>query len=403
MKASTPIFKILSIAVLVAAVLYFGVQLRGYLADPMTTTLVYAASAEETIPVNGYLVRSEEVFSSSAGTLSHEQSEGAKVGIGQTLAVAYADAAALDTVEEIETLELQLQQMQFALESYLTPDAVLKLDSSINEDLLAVRRDISGGDYSVTADKLSELKAGVMKRGHTYTNKEEIEASIADTRRELEQKRASISRVEDITAPASGTYSAVCDGYESALTPDMLAGLTVAELENVKAKPEGGNVGKLIYGDRWYYAAVIREEDVPALEKRSQIKLRFAKGLGMDLNMTIDRIGEPEEGRRVLVLYCDKYLAQTTVLRHQAAELILRGYEGLHLPPNALRVNEEGVSGVYCVIGATARFKPVEVTYQGDGYVLVKPSADAAGTTVLRAGDEVIVTKGEIYDGKIVG
>ena len=403
MKASTPIFKILSIAVLVAVVLYFGVQLRGYLADPMTTTLVYAASAEETIPVNGYLVRSEEVFSSSAGTLSHEQSEGAKVGIGQTLAVAYADAAALDTVEEIETLELQLQQMQFALESYLDPDAALKLDSSINEDLLAVRRDISDGDYSMMADKLSELKAGVMKRDHTYTNKEEIEASIADTQRELEQKRTSISRMENITAPASGTYSAVCDGYETTLTPDMLAGLTVAELENVKAKPEGGNVGKLIYGDRWYYAAVIREEDIPALEKRSQIKLRFAKGLGIDLNMTIDHIGEPEKGRCVLVLYCDKYLAQTTVLRHQAAELVLRGYEGLRLPSSALRVNEEGVSGVYCVVGATARFKPVDIVHQGDGYTLVKPSDGTAGTTVLRAGDEVIVTKGDMHDGKVVG
>ena len=32
---------------------------------------------------------------------------------------------------QIETLELQLQQLQFALTSYLDPDAALKLDTSI--------------------------------------------------------------------------------------------------------------------------------------------------------------------------------------------------------------------------------------------------------------------------------
>ena len=146
MKSSTSIFKILSFAILVAVVLYFGGQLRNYLSDPLTTTLAYATVAEDTISANGYLLREEETFSSSAQTLRHEQSEGAKVGIGQTIAVAYSNSAALDAVAEIEALQLQLQQLQFALESYLDPDAALKLDSTINEDLLSVRRSVSGGD-----------------------------------------------------------------------------------------------------------------------------------------------------------------------------------------------------------------------------------------------------------------
>ena len=402
MKASTPIFKILSVAVLVAVVLYFGVQLRNYLTDPITTTLAYAATAEDTIPINGYLVRQEETFSSSAKTLSHEQAEGAKVGIGQTIAVAYSNASALDTVEQIETLELHLQQLQFALESYLDPDAALKLDSTINEDLLAVRRDISDGDYTMMADKLSELKAGVMKRDYTYASKEGIESSIADTQHQLEACRASLLQAENICAPASGTYSAVCDGYEKVLTPDKLDRLTAAQLEAVSPEESDSNVGKLIYGDRWYYAGVISEENAALLANQSQVTLRFAKGLGLDLTMSIDRIGEAENGKCILVMYCDKYLAQTTALRHQAAELVLRGYEGLRVPSNALRVNEEGVSGVYCVVGVTARFKPVKVVYQGTDYVLVKAADSGEGTTVLRIGDEVIATNGELYDGKMV-
>lgn len=402
MKASTPIFKILSVAVLVAVVLYFGVQLRNYLTDPITTTLAYAATAEDTIPINGYLVRQEETFSSSAKTLSHEQAEGAKVGIGQTIAVAYSNASALDIVAQIELLELQLQQLQFALESYLDPDAALKLDSTINEDLLAVRREISDGDYAMMADKLSELKASVMKRDFTYTSKEGIEASIADTQHQLEACRASLFQAEKICAPASGIYSAACDGYETVLTPDRLGGLTVSQLETIAPKEGDSNVGKLIYGDRWYYAGVISQESAALLAKRSQVTLRFAKGLNIDLTATIDRISEAEDGKCVVILHCDKYLAQTTVLRHQAAELILRDYEGLRVPSNALRVNEDGISGVYCVVGVTARFKPIKVICQRDDYALVRAADGGEGTTVLRIGDEVIAANGELYDGKVV-
>ncbi len=402
MKASTPIFKILSVVILVAVVLYFGVQLRSYLSDPLTTTPVYSATAEDTIAANGYLIREEETFSSPSAILSHEQTEGAKVGLGQTIAVAYSNSASLDTVAQIELLELQLQQLQFAMESYLDSDAALKLDGTIHEELLTVRRSVSDGDYT-NVDELSELKAGVMKRDYSYSDKESIEADIAQTQRQIEANKAALSAVENICAPRSGTYSAVCDGYETVLTPDMLPELTAEKLEAVKPAESDANVGKLIYGDRWYYATAISEEDAALLAKRTQINLRFAKGVQFDLTMNIGRIDEAENGKCLLVLYSDKYLSRTTTLRHQAAELILRSYEGLRLPSNALRVNEEGISGVYCVVGVTARFKPVEVVYQGDGYVLVKAAAGTEGITVLRVGDEAIATSGELYDGKVVG
>ena len=53
-------------------------------------------------------------------------------------------------------------------------------------------------------------------------------------------------------------------------------------------------------------------------------------------------------------------------------------------------------------LGFTAAFKPVDVVYRGDGYTLVRAAKDATGSDILRAGDEVIVTAGELYDGKVV-
>ena len=404
MKATTSIFKILSVAILVAAVVYFGVQTYRYLTDPINTTVVYASSEESVMEVNGYLIREEETFHSDAGTLGHALSEGERVGKGQTMAVAYADSGALTRVERLEALKLKKEQLSFSLVSYLDPDAALKLDSSINSDILSLRRSVAGGEYGNTEEQLASLKGAILKRDYTSATQEEIEAGIKATEEEIGEMERSLNG-RAITAPQSGIYSAACDGYESVLTMDFLTDdLTPSKLGSVRPlSSDSANVGKLIYGDAWYYAANITDRQAQQLEGRSAVTLRFAKGLTMDLKMTVVSLSRSENGQRTLVLRSDKYLAQTTLLRHQAATLVLRTYEGLRLPSTALRVNEEGVSGVYCVLGVRAKFKPVRVVYQGEGYALVEAASAVEDSTLLRQGDQVIVTTAQLYDGKVIG
>ena len=108
---NTRVFRFLSIALLAAIALYFAAQGYFALTDPFTTTLVYQSSAEDTIDVSGWLVRDEEVLSGESGTVRHEVSEGERVGKGQTVATVYSGSDALDTVQQIEAKELQLQQL----------------------------------------------------------------------------------------------------------------------------------------------------------------------------------------------------------------------------------------------------------------------------------------------------
>ena len=228
---NTRVFRFLSIALLAAIALYFAAQGYFALTDPFTTTLVYQSSAEDTIDVSGWLVRDEEVLSGESGTVRHEVSEGERVGKGQTVATVYSGSDALDTVQQIESKELQLQQLQFALSSYLNPDATLKLDGSITESLLSIRRSLSGGDYDDAAGQTAQLKAAILKRSHTYSSGEEIEADIATVQGELSALRSSLSGARTVTAEHSGTYSAACDGYESLLTPEFLQSVTPSQLE----------------------------------------------------------------------------------------------------------------------------------------------------------------------------
>ena len=401
MKKTSPLMKILPIAVLAAVLVYFAVQLYNYLSDPVNTTLVVAGQAEDTIALNGWLLRDEEVLPAQNGTLSRVRQEGERVGVGQVLARVYANDGALQTVSQIETLELQLQQLQFALTSYLNPDAALKLDTSITGDILTLRQALTGGDYTAAEGDIAPLKAAVLKRDHSYASQEEIQTEIKSVEGQIKSLEASLSGTT-VTARASGTYSAVCDGYETVLTKAFLEEVTPGKLARLRPVDEQSNMGKLIYGDTWYYVVTLPEEQASYLKSQGAITLRFAKGFDQNIRMQVVSVSAPEDGQAAVTLSCRKYLAQTTLLRHQAADVILRTYEGLRVPSNALRVSEEGVTGVYCVDGSTAAFRPVTVLYQGQGYALVQPAEGASDTQTLRVGDEVIATAGALSDGKVI-
>lgn len=401
MKKTSPLMKILPIAVLAAVLVYFAVQLYNYLSDPVNTTLVTEGQAEDTIALNGWLLRDEEVLPAQNGTLSRVRQEGERVGVGQVLARIYANDGALQTVSQIETLELQLQQLQFALTSYLNPDAALKLDTSITGDILTLRQALTGGDYTAAEGDIAPLKAAVLKRDHPYASQEEIQTEIKSVEGQIKSLEASLSGTT-VTARASGTYSAVCDGYETVLTKAFLEDVTPGKLARLRPVDEQSNMGKLIYGDTWYYVVTLPEEQASYLKSQGAVTLRFAKGFDQNIRMQVVSVSAPEDGQAAVTLSCRKYLAQTTLLRHQAADVILRTYEGLRVPSNALRVSEEGVTGVYCVDGSTAAFRPVTVLYQGQGYALVQPAEGVSDTRTLRVGDEVIATAGALSDGKVI-
>ena len=138
------------------------------------------------------------------------------------------------------------------------------------------------------------------------------------------------------------------------------------------------------------------------LKTMGSINVRLAKGFDQTIRMSVESVSRPDGGRCAVVLSSTRYLAQTTLLRHQAADAVLRTYEGLRVPADALRVSEDGVTGVYCVDGENAAFRPVTLVYQGEGYALVTPAEGAGDTRTLRAGDQVIATSGQLHDGKVI-
>lgn len=230
--------------------------------------------------------------------------EGEHVGVGQILAVSTPNDGALQTVSQIETLQLQLQQLQFALTSYLDPDAALKLDTSITGDILTLRQSLTGGDYTAAESDIAQLKAAVLKRDHPYTSQEEIQTEIKSVEGQIQSLENSLSGAATVTAKSSGTYSAVCDGYETVLTTEFLEDVTPAKLAKLQPSGEDSNIGKLIYGDTWYYVVTLAEEQANVIRGRSSVTLRFAKGFDQNLQMRVVSVSAAENGQAAVTLSC---------------------------------------------------------------------------------------------------
>lgn len=427
MKNSSLTSKFLMLAVTVLVLAYFGVQIYRYVDDPLVTTLAYAYQVEDAVEISGCMVRQEQVLEGNAGGLVRlQRSEGERVSTGGAIAAVYADQASLDRQNEIESLNDRIDQLEYAQESMQGAEVTLRLDSQIARTLLEHRSSVAAGRLDTAENQGQELRSLVLKRDYTYSGTEDLSAQISELKGQLKTlKSQAANSVKTIRSPRSGLFSGVVDGYETVLTPDRLSTLTPGDLDGLTPAEIPANTGKLILGDDWYYVGVVSAQEAETLRDRKvhlstkeSLYLRFTKNVDRDLKVTLESIGEAENGRCVVVFKGSSYLQELTLLRRQSAEIVLSTTEGIRVPRAALRVStqtvtetdeatgeevtrEVSVTGVYCVNGTKARFKPVEVLYTGEEYAILQPATDTEKLR-LRAGDTVIVTARDLYDGKVI-
>ena len=416
MKQSSLGTKLFMVILTLGVLTYFGIQGYRYFRDPLTTTVAYAYEVEEGVDLSGYVVRREQVLTDDTGGLLRlQRGEGERVSAGGNVAMVYADQASLDLQNEIQTLENRIEQLQYAQAASLDSEASLKLDAQISQAVLDYRRGLAAGRMQEAEKRGGELRALILKRDYTYSDTQDLSAQIEGLKGEAKELRAQAQdSVRRVNSPVSGLYSAVVDGYETVLTPEAVVEMTPSQLNAVKKDSAvSSQVGKVILGDHWYYVASMKAEEAEMLSEAGALTLRFAKSLERELDVTIESIGPEENGKVVVTFRGSSYLQELTLLRQQTAQVVCKVYSGLRVPKEALRAahtlqNEDGTYttndklGLYCIVGMEARFKPAEVLYNGDGFILVKSLDSNPESRRLRPGDTVIITADDLFDGKVI-
>lgn len=387
---------------LAAVVCYFGYYVISAVYAPLTTVTAIEYEAGAGAYLTGYVVREESPIYSTYEITTLVVAEGERVSAGQTVATGYRDEDAQARQSRIAELEGQLEQLELA-GSYSSDAAdQAQLDSDIQSALENLSRYIARRDFNSAQDHSASLKGLILRRSSSESDNAAMDQRILQLKDELEQLRSqSSSDTRSVAATEAGTFSGSVDGLEDVLTPAALDGLSAAQLESLEpGEPPEGAVGKLITSGTWYYAAAVAEELVQDVRVGDQVPVSFSSLGQQELTMTVNRLGEPEDGLRLLVLSCDRYLQDVTLLRTQSADVAFSTYTGLRVPKEAIRVTDDLRSGVYILEGNTAVWKYVTPLYDnGESYVV---ELDKSSTEHLWPGDEIIVGAKDLYNGKVV-
>lgn len=420
MKESTLVNKVIIGVICAAVILYFAVYLAlGFKPDLVTTT-AYAYSVDIGTEASALLVRDEQVISTTGQYVDILLDEGEKVSKGGQIALIHASQDSLETRQTIQSLEAEIQQLEYSLSTGTQATNSSKLDEEVISSMVAIRSLAASGDLSTLEDSALHLRTMVFQRDYSYGNTQaatQIKQLISDKQKQLDSLNASLSQVsQTITSPASGCFSGEVDGFESLITPSMLSSLTMQQLNELLHKEVAdppAALGKVVTNNTWYLATLIDQPSVEGLLEGKTYKISFSDDYYGMISMNLERL-VMENDQTMAIFSTNTNLSDTTLLRQQTVDIIAQQVEGIRIPRQALRVNTETVTdnegnqsqvnsyGVYTVVGTQAEWQEVKVVYSDDdSFYLVQP-VDETASSRLRAGDEVILNTTNITDGMVV-
>ncbi len=419
MKESTLATKvmigILCVGVLLYLALYFILGFR----NEVATTIAYDYSVNVGTEATAILVREETVLTSSGTYVDYVLSDGEKAAANSTVALIYSDPSALDTRQEIRTVESELEQLEYALSTGTQAVDSSKLDKQVVNSIVALRSLAAGGDLSSLDDSILTLRTMVFQRDYTYGDTgaaEQLQLLILEKQSLLKTLESSLRQVsQTVRTPVSGVFASEADGYESILTPAMLSTLSLSQLEELldgKVSAPDHAVGKVITDSTWYLAALFDSTDKLNLIIGKTYTISFSHDYYGDIKMTLERL-ETAGDQTMAVFSSRSKLSEVALLRIQEVDLVAEELSGIRIPRKALRVETKTVTkedgsttqvnsyGVYTIVGSQAEWQDVNVLYTGDTYYLVEP-VNESDSGRLRAGDTVILSSTGLYDGKVV-
>lgn len=431
MKESTLATKVMIAILCLGVIAYLAASFIRDWEEPLVITRAYSYTQNVGMEAVGILVRSETVLPDSGGSyVDHILSEGEKASAGQAVALLYNDPSAPAARQTIRALEAEINQLEYALASGTQSTEASRLDAQVLSSITSLRSLTAQGDLTALEEYTLNLRTMVFKRDYTYGDTaaaSQLRLLIEDKRAQLNQLNGSLNQVsQTIYAPRSGVFSGTADGWEGLISPDQLETITAAELAELmeqRPAPAAGTSGKLITDSVWYFAALIPGTDT-GLQTGRTYALNFSGDYYGQIPMKLERVSL--EGEQTLAIFsCRSHLSDTTLLRVQTVDVVVEQLEGIRIPRKALRIetetvaegddeNEDGESPapgaptrevnhymVYTVIRSQAWGQEVELLYTDENFYLVRP-VDQNASERLRAGDEIILSTSEIYDGKVV-
>jgi len=383
MKRSDFFIRLTTGLLFLAVACYIGVYLYNAVVNAYETTEAVRYSIEETLPAQGYIVRTETILTDIGIAVLPIVGEGEKVAAGQIIAVEYFSTDALETASEIRSLRLKIAQLESARgnDDAAGLDAILELSAAVSINDLR---------------RLDEIAMNI------ETSLFAVEADVPFLKSRLEDLESRKIDARNIVAEVSGTFSHVVDGFEH-ISPDLIYHMSPVDLSTQFANPSSfTGTGKLITEFKWYYAAIMDHEDAAQLSTGQTKTVQFYGAYNAEIDMLVESIGRREDGVCVVLFSSDRGIQDIAPLRFLRADIVFGEISGIRVPKEAIHLDDDNNTFIYLQTSGLAEKVHVEILREtGDSY-LVRDGAESNPATHLRVDSIIIVQANNLFHGKAV-
>lgn len=398
MKKTDTYVNIITGVLFVAVALYlFGWLWRSTHAN-IVTAPVDAVSITDSAQADGIAVRAETLLSSDRQYISVQAEDGKSAAKGEVLAISMNSEEGLSRMNHIAELKIEIQSLQTLLSGASAAKSdVSARDANIRAAVLSLSGAVARDDLTAASSASMDLTSLVFQQDSSTVNQSQLDA----LKKELSGlEGTSHTDSTSIAAPASGIFSRGVDGYE-ALNAKSVQNLTVARLEalfQAKQDVPAAAFGKLITGDKWYFAAKVDAPHAALLTAGKKTYLQFPRYYNGNIPAKVESISAAENGICVIVFSSERALADTLSMRKATAQIVFSETQGLRVPLKAMHVDDDGPF-VFCLTAQRVEKKYVEIISTEDDCYIVSVGTES---NALREGNTLIVSGKDVYKGRVI-
>ena len=339
----------------------------------------------EVVQATGTAVRKESVIQQQTnGVVTYVVEDGGKVSKGGTIAELYATEQDAAAQQQIETLNLQISQLQ----KLSSPGSTYAVDQDsltkqISQKLIALLQTSASGEYDALDEPREDLLY-VLNERQIVTNKV---SDFNDRINSLTQQRDALTAnrqvLGTVTAPSAGTFISEVDGYESVFDYDSILTITPEQYQQkleTQVSPPADAVGKICGEFKWYFVCVVSAQDALKFIEGNAVSLSFPFATSDSVTAVVRAVNQESiESQAAVVLECSTMNEELARLRTETCAVSVTEYSGIRVSQKAVHFaevtrtveNEDGeettetreVKGVYVMHGSEIVFRQIVPLY----------------------------------------
>jgi hypothetical protein len=364
----------------------------------LETEYIFPYSETQSVSINGFAVRDENTDADGKNRSVFYKdddlvyvpviSDSENIGKNGIIALGFSDETQASAyVEEMEMREKLKNIKETASKQGLNHSNVLFLNSQIATSISNFIKAVSDGNLTDVESVAENITANITSRQSATGEQLSYDEIISDYTKQINTLKSSYTIKKKISSPYAGYFISYVDGYESSVDYKEIEKKNINYGDGSKyialepADTENA-YGKLITQHTWYYIFDMDVSDSSVIRTGYWVSVSF-DDLGIkDVDMIVHDVTEEKDNKITVTLKCTAMNEELAKLRKETATIAVKKYSGYKINSDAISENDDGIMGVYVIVGNIMKFAPIDIQYHGESYVI------AQGMTMLKDGED---------------